>query len=279
MKSLPNQNRRVKTTLLYIITPIIALLAIYFIPKTFKQNQLPIIAISQFISHEAVNAAYDGLIDELGKNGYIDGKTVRIISYNAAGNMGTNAAIAQKIKGLNPKIVIALTTPSAQALISVPCPLVFSIVTDPVAAGLVKSLQKPGGHITGVTDMPPIEDQVKLIKQILPNAKVIAVPYSTGEANSVKQVAIIQEMAQKHRLQVQLLPITNSSQIQSAMARALNIGADAYLIPLDNTLVSAMPAVVSYANKLRIPVFTSESESVVKNHALANKGFNYYDIG
>ena len=279
MKSLPNQNRRVKTTLLYIITPIIALLAIYFIPKTFKQNQLPIIAISQFISHEAVNAAYDGLIDELGKNGFIDGKTVRIISYNAAGNMGTNAAIAQKIKGLNPKIVIALTTPSAQALISVPCPLVFSIVTDPVAAGLVKSLQKPGGHITGVTDMPPIEDQVKLIKQILPNAKVIAVPYSTGEANSVKQVAIIQEMAQKHRLQVQLLPITNSSQIQSAMARALNIGADAYLIPLDNTLVSAMPAVVSYANKLRIPVFTSESESVVKNHALANKGFNYYDIG
>ena len=174
------------------------------------------------------------MIDELAKQGYVQGKSMHVIRKNAAGNAGTNAAIATHIKSLNPNVAIGLTTPSAQALMSFKGPLVFSMVSDPVSAKLA------GDNVTGVIDMPPVEKQILLIKRLLPKAKLIAVPYNPGEANSVKQLELIKEMAKKHKLKVQELPICASSQIQAALAKAVDPKADAYLIPLDNMVASAM---------------------------------------
>ena len=273
MKLLSNLTRKVNTTLSTIIVSIL-ILCTYSLQAA---KPLPIVAISQFISHEAVDSTYKGLIDELKKQGYIDGKTIKVVHKNAAGNMGTNASIANLIKSIDPTVAVGLTTPSAQSLVGIKAPLVFSIITDPIEAKLVKTLYRPGGNITGVSDMPPHVKQIELIKAILCNAKLIAVPYNPGESNSVRQVEIIKTVAQKHGLKVQTIPVSSSAQIKIALSKA--IGADAFLIPLDNILVGAMPTVIGCAKEMKIPVFTSEYESVIKNQALACVGYSYYDMG
>ena len=275
MRLVSNLTRKVNNSL-----SILTLSLLLFSNHSLQANkQLPIIAISQFISHEALDATYNGLIDELKKQGYIDGQTIKIVYKNAAGNVGTNAAIATYIKSINPTVAVGISTPSAQALVGIKSPLVFSSITDPVDAKLVNSLCNPGGNVTGVTDMPPVEEQIKLIKQVLPKAQLIAVPYCPGESNSVKQVEIITAMTQKHGLKVLLLPVTSSSQIKTALAKALDKKADAYLIPLDNMMASAIQTITSFATSMKIPVFASDNLHVINNQALASVGLNYSDVG
>ena len=275
MKKLSNLKRHINTT---IFTSIISLLILYSYNLQAAKPQ-PIIAISQFLTHKAVDDIYKGLIDELKNQGYMDGKTAKIISKNASGDVGTNVAIATYIKSINPTIAIGISTPSAQALAGIKSPLVFSSVTDPIDAKLVKSLSNPGQNITGVTDMPPFEEQIKLIKHLLPKAQLIAVPYCPGESNSVKQVETINTLAQKHGLKVLLLPVTSISQIKTALAKALDKKADAYLIPLDNMMASAIQTITSFAISKKIPLFSSNSLDVTNNRALASVGISYYDVG
>src|SRR5450830_744260 len=145
------------------------------------------VLVTAIVEHPALDAVRDGVKDELKDEGFEAGKNLKWEYQSAQGNTGTAAQIARKFVGDRPDVMVAIATPSAQALIAATkdIPIVFSAISDPVAARLVKSWDASGGNVTGVSDMSPLEDQIDLILKVLPSAKWVGVIYNPGESNSV----------------------------------------------------------------------------------------------
>lgn len=237
------------------------------------------VAITYIIDHPAIDAARRGIVDELAEAGYKEGENLTLHVQSAQGSMPTQIQIAKTFAGLKPDLLIAISTPSAQALQSAAgdIPVLFSAVTDPVDAKLVKSVDEPGGNITGTSDKQPFGPTLELIKMLVPDAKTLGVVYNAGEANSVAQVEDL-----KSELSDYGLALEESSASQTAMvadaAVSLAGRADAILIPTDSTVVAAVESVVNVGKKAKVPVFASDTDSV-KRGALAALGFDYYKLG
>ncbi len=238
------------------------------------------VAITQIVEHPALDACRKGVKDELAEAGFIEGKNLKWSFESAQGAPATAAQIAKKFAGENPDVVVGIATPSAQALASSARNIqqVFSAVTDPVGAKLIKSMDKPnGGNITGVSDLSPIDSHMALVKMIVPKAKKLGVIFNPGEANSVTLVNLVKKYAPNHGMQVVEAGSPKSSDVLAA-ARSLIGKVDAIYIPTDNTVVSAFEAVIKVATESKIPVISADTDSV-KRGAIAAQGFNYYDLG
>ena len=241
---------------------------------------VPFVAVSQFVEHPSLNAVSEGLKDGLAEAGYEDGESLRWELQSAQANPATAAQIASKYAGANPDVIVAIATPSAQSAVSAArdIPVIFSAVTDPVAANLVKDDEKPGGTVSGVSDLSPVEQHLALIKEILPEAERLGVLYSAGEDNSVSLVNLVKENASEAGFEeVKEATVTSSSEVATA-ARSLIGTVDAIYVPTDNTVVSALESVVQVGQENQLPVFSGDTDSVARG-AIASIGFNYYDIG
>lgn len=179
---------------------------------------------------------------------------------------------------LNAPAVLS-ATPSAQAVVAATrdVPVVFTAVTDPVGAQLVRSMEKPGGNVTGLSDMAPVGEHVALIGEILPNAKRLGIVYNPGEPNSVTMVKAFKDEAAKKGLSVVEATATKSADVQAA-GRSLVGKADAIYVPLDNTVVSALEALVQVGAQSDLPVFSADTDSVERGTA-ASLGFDYFELG
>ncbi|RCW48770.1 MULTISPECIES: ABC transporter substrate-binding protein [unclassified Halanaerobium] len=237
------------------------------------------IGISQFVEHPALDSAREGFIDALAEEDFVEGKNIEITLQNAQADMATAQSIAQRFKQQRPDLVLAITTQSAQTAVNVikDIPILITAVTDPVVAGLVDSMEKPGGNVTGTTDMNPVAKQLDLVKQFIPNVKDIGILYNPGEVNSVVQVEIAKEKAEEMGVKLHEGTVTNSSEVSLA-ASALVDKVDAIYVPTDNIIVSALPAVLNITNPKKIPVFASENGQV-KQGAVATLGIDYYMLG
>lgn len=238
------------------------------------------VAITQIVEHPALDACRKGVKDELAEAGFVEGKNLKWSFESAQGAPATAAQIAKKFAGENPDVVVGIATPSAQALASSARDLqqVFSAVTDPVGAKLVKSMDKAnGGNITGVSDLSPIESHMALVKTIVPAAKKIGVIFNPGESNSATLVALVKKYAPSHGMEVIEAGSPKSSDVLAA-ARSLVGKVDVIYVPTDNTVVSAFEAVIKVATEAKIPVISADTDSV-KRGAIAAQGFNYYDLG
>jgi len=241
--------------------------------KVFK------IGISQFVEHPALDAARQGFIDSLKEAGFEEGKNIEIILENAQADFPTTQTIANNLVSKNVDLILAIATPSAQSAANATkeIPIVITAVTDPVEAGLAKSLEKPGTNVTGTTDMNPVKEQIELLKEILPNTKNIGIIYNAAEPNSVIQVTIAKEAAEDLGLQVLEATVANSSEVNQAM-QSLVGRVDAIYTPTDNTVASAISAIIKVANDAKIPVIGAESGHV-EGGALASLGIDYYLLG
>ena len=198
---------------------------------------------------------------------------------NAQGDQATATSIAAKFAEADHDLILAIATPSAQAIAQsiVDTPVLFTSVTDPVSAQLVDSLDAPGSNLTGTTDMNPVEEQIKLVKQFTPKAKSIGIIYSSGEVNSEVQVKLAKTIAESEGLSVKETTITNSAEVQQA-AQDLAGTVDAIYVPTDNTVVSAFASVVQAAEDAKIPLIAGEADSVAHG-ALATYGIDYTTLG
>lgn len=239
------------------------------------------IAITQFVDHVAADEVRRGTIEELAKEGFKDGENLTITFENAQGNVGTAGQIARKFVGLNPDVIVAITTPSAQAMVKAAeqgaTPIVFSAVTNPVEAGLVSSLAHPEGNVTGVMDAPPIKEQIAFLKKILSEAKTLGILYNPGDNGSVSSLEIIRTEAKAQGLALVEATPFKSSDIQTAFL-ALVGKVDAVYVPLDNMIVSAMKSVSTLALKNNLPLFVADSGSVGVG-AFACLGYSYLQVG
>jgi putative ABC transport system substrate-binding protein len=237
------------------------------------------VAITAIVEHPALDAVRDGVMKGLAEAGYAEGTDVAFTYETAQGNPATAAQIARQFVGDAPAVIVAISTPSAQAAAAATkdIPIVFSAVTDPVAAQLAASIDAPGGNITGVSDMAPIGDHLALIREITPDVKRLGVLYNPGEANSVSSLAAVKTAAEAAGIEVVEGPATKSADVQNA-ARSLIGKVDAIYVPTDNTIVSALESAISVANEAKLPLYAGDTDSVARG-ALAAVGFNYFDVG
>ncbi|MFT2213688.1 ABC transporter substrate-binding protein [Rhizobium giardinii] len=237
------------------------------------------VAVTAIVEHPALDAVRDGVKEALAAAGYKEGENLKFLYESAQGNPATAAQIARQFAGEGPNVIVPISTPSAQAVVSSTrdIPVVFTAVSDPLGAQLVKDMDKPGGNVTGLSDLSPVAEHVALIKEILPNAKSIGYLYNSGEANSVSLLAVLKTQAEKAGLTVVESAATKSAEVQGA-ARALVGRADVIYIPTDNTIISALEGAVAVAEEAKLPLFTADTDSVSRG-AVAALGFNYHDVG
>jgi putative tryptophan/tyrosine transport system substrate-binding protein len=237
------------------------------------------VALTYIVEHPAIDAARKGIIEALADAGYVDGKTLTLMTASAQGNMTTQMQIAKDFAGHAPDLIIAISTPSAQACQTAAgtIPIIFAAVTDPVGAKLVASLDRPGGTVTGTSDQQPFGPTLDLIRKLTPAAKTIGVIYNPGEANSVSQVEKLKIAAAAQNYTIVEGPASQSAMVGDAAASLVG-RADVILIPTDSTVTSAVESVVNVGKKAKIPVYASDTGSVERG-AMAALGFNYHALG
>jgi putative ABC transport system substrate-binding protein len=243
------------------------------------QAQTKTVAITAIVEHPALDSTREGVLAALKEAGWTPGENLEVEFQSAQGNPATAAQIARQFVGKRPDVIVPIATPSAQAVVAATrdIPVVFSAVTDPVGAQLLKSMDKPGGNVTGLSDLAPVADHLALIREVLPEARRIGVLYNPGETNSVALVALLKEQAAGQGLTVVEALATKSADVQQA-TRSLVGKADAVYVPLDNTVVSALESVIAVGRQAKLPVFSADTDSVARG-TVASVGFNYFQIG
>jgi putative ABC transport system substrate-binding protein len=261
------------------IAPPAALAAVLLCLATAAQAQSVTVAVTAIVEHPALDAARDGVRDELEARGFKVGENLEFLYESAQGNPATAAQIARQFVGESPDVIVPISTPSAQAVVSATqdIPIVFTAVTDPVGAQLVADPDAPGGNVTGLSDLSPLADHLSLMREISPDAATIGVPYNPGEANAVTLVAILSEMAPEWGFDIVEAPAARSADVQGA-AQSLVGRADIIYVPTDNTIVTALEAVVAVGRDNQVPVYAGDTDSV-RRGAIATIGFDYYQIG
>ncbi len=242
-------------------------------------DELVRIGISQIVEHPALDATRKGFADELAASGYVEGKNVQFDYKNAQNNRPVSGQIARKFVGDKVDLILAISTPSSQdaAAATKQIPILFAAVTDPVLAGLVKSLRTPGGNVSGTMDKSPVSAQLDLILEILPKVKRLGTVYNSGEANSVASVNELQAEAAKKGIELVKASATSSSTVRPA-AESLVGKVDAIHVPTDNTVVLALESVVKVAQDNKIPLFAADVDSVARG-AIAALAVDYYKLG
>jgi putative ABC transport system substrate-binding protein len=237
------------------------------------------VAVTAIVEHPALDAARDGIKEALAEAGYVDGQNLKFVYESAQGNPATAAQIARKLVGEAPAVIVPISTPSAQAVVGATkdIPVVFTAVTDPVGAKLVRDLKHPGGNVTGMSDLSPIAKHLDLVKEILPAARTLGVIYNPGEANSLTLVDLLRKEAPARGLKILEAPAPKSADVLPA-AQSLVGNVDAIYVPTDNTVVTALEAVVQVGRQNRLPVIAGDTDSVPRG-AIAALGFNYGDVG
>lgn len=231
------------------------------------------IAITQIVSHPALDASVEGFKEAIADAGL----NVAYTESNANNDQTIVASIAGTLAKDDYDLILAVATPMAQGVAQAvaTAPVLFTAVTDPVSAGLVDSVEAPGANVTGTTDANPVRQQLKLIKEIQPDAASIGVVYHSGEANSIVQVGWVKEAAADLGLEVKEATVTNTSEVQQA---ADSLDVDAIYVPTDNTVVSAIDSVLAIGESKKIPVYSAEGDTV-KNGAIATYGLSYHALG
>ncbi|MCL2333163.1 MAG: ABC transporter substrate-binding protein [Actinomycetia bacterium] len=235
------------------------------------------IGVLQPVEHPSLDTIYKGFQEGLKEQGYAD--KVKLDFQNAQGDQNNMNTIAQRFVADKKDLVLAIATPAAQAIAAQTkdIPVVGAAITSFTAAKLVESNERPGGNVTGVSDMAPVDAQVALIIDLAPQAKTVGFLYNSGEANSVEQVGLIRKAVEAKGLKTTELTVTSSNDVQQ-VAQALVKKCDVIYSPTDNTVASAMPTVAQVANAAKIPVIVG-ADSMVTDGGLATAGVNYTELG
>ena len=248
--------------------------------KADKKKDVFRIGISQFITHQSLDATREGFVDELAKQGYVEGKNIEIDLQNAQGEQRNLKTISQQLAESS-DVVLAIATPSAQSLANTTqtTPVIFSAVTDPVSAKLVESREHPGGNVTGTSDQSSdaISTQINLIKKVLPKAKTIGILYTQSEPNSVVQKDEAKRLLEEKGFTVVEKTILDSNNVKAA-AESLMTEVDMVFVPTDNIISSTMETVKQVSIKHKVPVFGGSTEMVAVG-GLYNYGTNYEELG
>ncbi|WP_026494308.1 ABC transporter substrate-binding protein [Butyrivibrio sp. WCD3002] len=240
-----------------------------------------VIGISQFAEHGSLDNCREGFIKGLENKGIKEGENLTIHFQNAQADTGTASQISDAFVADGVDLICGIATPSAMSAynsaLGTQVPVIYSAVSDPVAAELAKEDGTPVGNITGTSDALAVTQQLEMIRKILPDAKKIGILFTTSETNSESTIAQYKEHAAEYGFEIVDSGINTLADLDMAAADLVT-KVDCINNLTDNTVVSGLQTVLSYANEQGIPVFGSEVEQV-KVGCVAAMGLDYMQLG
>lgn len=257
-----------------VIVGLAALIAAFYTASPIYADNV-LVGISKIVAHPALDALEQGVQDGV-KKSFPEAK---FDLQNANGEISTASQIAQKFKAQNVDVAVGIATPTAQALVNAmkKRPVVFCAVTDPVGAGLVKSVETGQPYVTGTSDMTPVRQQIEMLVR-LAGVKTLGHVYTSSEANAVKLARIAKQVCKDLGIGFVESTVTNSSEVKQA-TQAIIKRVDGIYLSNDNTVFSALGSVLSVANKNKVPVMSADPSSAKDNPVFAAWGFDYYKMG
>lgn len=258
---------------------IVSFLAIFMLRQGPKADRI-VIGVTQIIDHPSLNAVREGVFESLAAEGLTRERGVRILYDEAQGNPALANQIAQKFASQEVDLIIAIATPSAQAVRNTTrIPLVFATLTDPVGAKVVSDLEFPEAGVTGTRNKPLFSDHLNLMRTVLKREDTLrlGVILNYGEDNSVALLKELKGLGPKENFILVTAAAQNAKEVRSAIESLVG-RIDALLLLQDNTVASALSALLSTAEPHRIPVFSTYLEAVEQG-ALAGLAFDEHAIG
>lgn len=270
-----------KTIMNKVITAGIVTAALASSSTVYAEKETYTIGIEQFAEHGSLDNCREGFLEGLAEEGLVEGENLTVEYKNAAADMGTAGQISDSFVSSDVDLLCGIATPSAQscfnAAMDKEIPVIYTAVTDPLAAELADEEGNPVGEITGTSDKLPIQQQLEMIRTMLPEAETIGILYTTSEANSESAIKEYEALAEEYDFTIETAGITATADIPLA-AQGLLEKVDCITNLTDNTVVSSLPAILEMANEAKIPVFGSEIEQV-KIGCLAAEGLDYVELG
>ncbi|MDZ5075994.1 ABC transporter substrate-binding protein [Nesterenkonia sp. HG001] len=234
------------------------------------------IGIAQPVAHPSLDATREGFKEAVEDAGV----QVDWEEQNAQGDASIEATIASQLAGGGHDLIATIATSQSQQIATATqggeTPVLFMVITDPEAAGLVESWEAPGGHMTGTSDLNPVDEQLELITEIDPSVETLGILYASGETNSQVQVDLAEAAAENLGLDIRTATVTNSAEVQQGVEALAEV--DALWIPTDNVVVSALESVVQFGQQQQIPLFAADVDSVDRG-AVATYGVDHHAIG
>ena len=240
-----------------------------------KKPELPTIGIAKLISHNSLNDAEKGILDELKELNI----HANIDLQNANGDLNISSAIASKFKSDNVDVAVGIATPMTVTLANqLPnTPIVFTAVTDPVKAGLASSITQGNKNITGVIDAIPIKEQLIEFKKVY-DFKKLGIIYTTSETNSVSMAETTKQVCDELGVEIIVQTIATPAEVKQA-AESLVSRVDAFYCFTDNSIATAMSALTDTAKQNKIPVFGGDITPTLNGGVVYALGFSYYEMG
>ena len=231
------------------------------------------IGVLQLTQHTALDKTNQGFIDALDASGI----KYEVDQQNASNDQPTCQTIAEKLVNDGNDLIYAIATPAAQAVAGMTkdIPIVLSAVTDPAASGLVASNEAPGGNVTGTSDLTPISEQIKLLKDLFPDASKVGI--LSAESNSSIQAELAREACTELGLEATDFTVSSTNEIQTVVESMVG-KVDVIFAPTDNTIANGMATVSMIATDNGLPVICGES-GMVEAGGLATYGIDYYKLG
>lgn len=235
------------------------------------------VGIIQYAEHPALDAAQKGFIKALNEAGYKEGQNLKLTRKNAQGEQANLQTMVDQLAGTN-DLNFAIATPAAQAMVNADqeTPTIFTAVTDPISAGLVKSLAKPGGTVTGTLDAGDVSQQIEVLTKAIPQAKKVGIFYNSSEVNSQIQAKAAKKALNRKGLDVVIKTVTSSNDVQQVMT-SLAARVDAVYLPTDNTVASTATTIGEILKEAKVPAIGSDAAYL--DAVLLTSGVDYQAIG
>lgn len=239
-------------------------------------RDLPIIGIAQYGEHGSLDNCRTGFLQGLENAGLKEGVDFELDYQNAGFDDSIDSQIAQRFSDENAAMMVGIATPSAVACYNAAeekdIPVIFTAVTDPVGAKL------DSGNVTGTSDMLPVEGQLKLIRQLQPDADTIGIIYTTSESNSLYSIEVYNQMAGDYGFTIDAVAVTSQAEVTQAVDKLLADKVDCLSNLTDNNVVGVLPAILEKTDEAGVPVYGSEVEQV-KLGCVAGAGLDYVKLG
>lgn len=244
-----------------------------------KGDKVYKIGVIQLTEHPALDAAYEGFVEGLKEAGYEEGKNIKIDYQNAQGEQSNCLTIADKFVNDGVDLILAIATPAAQAMASKTStiPILVTAVTDPASSGLVDSNEKPGGNVSGTSDLTPVKEQIDLLRELIPDAKNVGILYCSAEDNSKFQANLALDALKALNMTGEEYTFSTLDEIQTVVG-SMKGKVDAIYVPTDNTAANGMATISMVATEAGLPVIVGES-GMVSNGGLATYGLSYLKLG
>lgn len=241
---------------------------------------LPLVAVANYGPHASLEEAIQGLKDGLTSQGFKEGENFSLKISDVNFDHALIPQMLMKLKADKPNVMVALSTPVAQALKNAEkeIPVVFSAITDPVDAGLVVEASASCANITGSSDQQDLNLFLKFAQKLLPNSKTVGLLYATGDTNDTALVNLMNKAAQKIGMKVMALPVDQTRDIPQRI-KGFKGKVDFIYVGTSGPIQPALPTIVAEADRMGIPVFNADSDAVKKHHVLGSYGVSYYQVG